>query len=233
MSFDDSSAARRLDHVETRLDVIEADQCTVRDRLDAIETEQGTILREATLSHEQSMKSRVASERAVDAVLQFAQEYRKNEAASYRKCRHTHLDIANRLETIERRDAKEIPPPTPVETTLNWELDEPTNHGNTDPSLAASLWAERARAAAAEIVELRKANQEVSELRAAKATAEVARAAAEAILAERSRHSDRARDDARVAGEFSVKRWQIITGAVVTLLGSGAGLWAVIQSLIN
>jgi hypothetical protein len=239
MTFD-GGVARRLDAVETRLDdtegrlgALEQQQAAVLTRLDTLEEGQGTILVEASGSHEQAMASRVASERAVEEVMRFASEYRVNERASYKRCRAIHLEVDNKLAELEKGDEadKELPPPSEVETTLDWDKDEPTNHGNSDPAVAAKIWAERARAAAEEVAELRKANEEVEVLRAAKAAAEVARAAAEAVLAERSRTSDRAREDAKVAGEFSVKRWQVITGMIVTICSAGGGIWALIEAL--
>jgi hypothetical protein len=243
MSFEGGVTRRlgvteRLDDAESRLTTLESQQAAVLTRLDGIETEQGSILAEASGSHEQAMAARVASEKAVEEVMRFAGEYRVNERASYKRCRATHLEVDNdhhqfelRFEKLEKGENEELPPPSEVETSIDWELDEPTNHGNDDPSVAAKIWAERARAAAEEVAELRKANEEVEVLRAAKAAAEVARATAEAVLAERSRTSDRAREDAKVAGEFSVKRWQVITGMVVTLCSAGGGIWALIEAI--
>lgn len=82
---------------------------------------------------------------------------------------------------------------------VDWELDEPTGlHG-------PAVWAKRAKEAG-ETVDTMGA-----EIAALKAT-----------IAERDRHSERARAIARQGTEVSMQKWKLVAGLVATVLGSAS-----------
>lgn len=96
--------------------------------------------------------------------------------------------------------------------SIDWELDEPTNVGQT-PESSASIWAERAREAA----------ERNERLQAELLAAQTAAAAATARFDERTRHSDRARST-------SIVRWKLIVGLIATVLTSGTAAALIAQA---
>jgi len=94
-----------------------------------------------------------------------------------------------------------------VQPSLDWELDEPTGVHE------APVWSSRAKA------EAQKAAALQAQLAAAKAR-----------LEERDRQSERVRADKKSAGEHSLKRWQIVVGAV---LGGGGLIAAIAQAVAS
>ena len=110
----------------------------------------------------------------------------------------------------------------PVATSLDWELDEPTMHGREDPSMAATVWAARAREAA----------EKADALQVKLLAAETAAAAALARCDERKQHSERVRADEVRTADMSIARWKLIAGLIATVLTSGT-VAAVLAQLLK
>jgi hypothetical protein len=108
-------------------------------------------------------------------------------------------------------------PPTQRPSQLGWDKDEDTGLHQV------SEWAQRAKSTA----ELLEEEQERAH------RAEVEAAALRAKLAERDAMALAKREQEKLVGEWSVKKWQLVLGAVVTLLGAGGGLAAIVAKLLG
>lgn len=195
----------------------------VDQRIDGLEHSQGTILREVASAHEESVRARVAAERAAEVVNNFSAEYSRNELASYQNCRNTHNRLNLRVVALEASVKSKADVPAITAENLGWDFQENTNHGREgDPALSASVWATRAKEAAKQLADLSDERERLAlENAALRAEQQTKEHLAQAAKADARMESERAKAAAKVKFELSIARWKLVAGLVAAVLGSG------------
>lgn len=142
--------------------------------------------------------------------------------------------VDQRFDVLERQVAEQSVARA-VQLSRDWELDEPTLAGRA-PDEAAQLWKARAgeseekREALAVAVSNLQAQLRESEKQREELSNDVA--ALKAKDEERTRHSDRVRQEKKEAAQLRIQTWQLALGFIATVVTSGVGA-AIVTRLLG